>query len=96
MLTKDQASTVADVLLARQSERSKLPMKRNPFLLLAIMSLFLFVVVEVGTLDLGHEMTYFGTLSQQQSGWVRYMLLFIAVCLFVAAASRHRRLRTSR
>jgi hypothetical protein len=96
MLSKVQASTVADVILARRSERSKPPMKRNPFLFSAIVSFFLFVVVEVGTRDLGHEMTYFRTLSQPQSVCVRYMLLFIAVCLFVAAASRNRRFRTAR
>ena len=96
MLSKFQARTVADVILARRSERSKPPMKWNPFLFLAIVSFFLFVVVAVGTRDLGHEITYFRTLSQPQSACVRYMLLFIAVCLFVATALRNRRLRSAR
>ena len=96
MLSKVQARTVADVILARRSERSKPPMKRNPFLVSAIVFFFLFVVVSVGTRDLGHEMTYFRMLSQLQSACVRYMLLFVAVCLFVAAALRNRRLRTAR
>lgn len=76
---------------ARRPERSKPPKQQNLFFLSAMMSLFLFAVVEVGTLDLRHELTYFHTLSQQQSAWARYALLFVTVGLFVVAASRQRR-----
>jgi hypothetical protein len=95
MPTKDQTNTVADSRLARQSEQAKSPMKRSQFFALAIVLLFPFLVVEIGTLDLGHEMTYFGRLSQLQSAYVRYALLFIPVCLFAVAAFRNSKRNSS-
>src|SRR5450755_4424879 len=54
-------------------------MKRDPFLVLAILAFSFFLFVEVGTVDLGHEFTWFGRLSQLQSATVRYALLAIFI-----------------
>ena len=64
-------------------------MKRDPFLVLAILSFSFFLFVEVGTMDLGHEFTWFGRLSQPQSATVRYALLAIFISSAVLTALRH-------
>jgi hypothetical protein len=66
-------------------------MKRNPFFALALVLVFPYLVVQIGTLDLGHELTYFGKVSQLQSAYVRYTLLLIPMALFVVAAFRYSR-----
>ena len=60
-------------------------MKRNPFFVLALVFVFPYLLVQIGTLDLGHELTYFGQVSQLQAGYVRYALLLIPVGLFAVA-----------
>ncbi len=60
-------------------------MRRNPYAWLAFSAVCLAFVIEVGTLDLGHEFTWFNELSQQQSAWVRYCVFTIAALLVVAA-----------
>jgi hypothetical protein len=64
-------------------------MKRDPFLVLAILAFSFFLFVEVGTVDLGHEFTWFGGLSQQQSALVRHALLAIFISSAALTALRH-------
>jgi hypothetical protein len=64
-------------------------MKRDPFLVLAILAFSFFLFVEVGTVDLGHEFTWFGGLSRPQSAMVRYALLAIFISSAALTALRH-------
>jgi hypothetical protein len=64
-------------------------MKRDPFLVLAILAFSFFLFVEVGTMDLGHEFTWFGRLSPPQSTIVRYALLAIFISSAALTALRH-------
>jgi hypothetical protein len=56
---------------------------------------FPYLIVQMGTLDLGHELTYFGKLSQPQGAYVRYTLLLIPVILFAAGVFRFSRRKPS-
>jgi H+/Cl- antiporter ClcA len=60
-------------------------MRRNPYALFALGAVCFALVIEVGTLDLGHEFTWFGKLSQQQGAWVRYCVFTLATLLVIAA-----------
>jgi hypothetical protein len=64
-------------------------MKRDPFLVLAILAFSFFLLVEVGTVDLGHEFTWFGRLSQAQGATVRHALLAIFISSAAVTALRH-------
>jgi hypothetical protein len=70
-------------------------MKRNPLFALALVLVFPYLVVQIGTLDLGHDLTYFGQLSQLQGAYVRYALLLIPVVLFAVAAFRYSKRKSS-
>ena len=70
-------------------------MKRNPFFTLALVLVFPYLVVQMGTLDLGHELTYFGKVSRLQGAYVRYVLLLIPVVLFAVAAFRYSKRKSS-
>jgi hypothetical protein len=50
----------------------------SPFSVAALLTVPLSLIVEIGTLAAGHELTWFGTLTQIQSQWVRYSLLATA------------------
>lgn len=52
--------------------------KFNLFVTAVILTVPLFLVVEIGTLAAGRELTWFGTLSPTQSAWVRHALLAVA------------------
>jgi hypothetical protein len=65
-------------------------MRRNPYALFALGAICIALLLEVGTLDLGHEFTWFGKLSLQQSAWVRYCVFTVAA-LFVIAAFVYRK-----
>jgi hypothetical protein len=64
-------------------------MKRDPFLVLAILAFSFFLFVEVGTVDLGHEFTWFGRLSQSHSAMLRHALLAIFISSAAVTALRH-------
>lgn len=64
-------------------------MKRDPFLVLAILAFSFFLLVEVGTVDLGHEFTWFGRLSQSHSTLLRYALLAVFISSTALTALRH-------
>ena len=64
-------------------------LKFNPFTRLALVTLPLAASLEVGTLDLGHELTWFGHLSQAQSAWIRYCALTVAIACVVMALVLH-------
>ena len=70
-------------------------MKRNPFFALALVLVFPYLIVQIGTLDLGHELTYFGKVSQLQGAYVRYTLLLIPMVMFAVAAFRYSRRKSS-
>jgi hypothetical protein len=59
---------------------------RNPLLLVATMAAFVFSILEIRRLDLGHELTWFGNLSQMQALHLRYAALLVTVFPFAAAA----------
>jgi hypothetical protein len=64
-------------------------MQRNPYKWLAFGAVCLAFVFEVGTWSLGHEFTFFGKLSQQESAWVRYVVFTLAALLVIAALVYH-------
>jgi hypothetical protein len=66
-------------------------MRRNPYAWFAFSVVCLAFIIEVGTLDLGREFTWFGKLSQQQSAWVRYCVFTVAALLVIAAFVYRRR-----
>jgi hypothetical protein len=53
--------------------------------MVAMLVLALTVVVEIGTIDLGRELSWFGKLSQVQSAWVRYGLLAGSIASIICA-----------
>ena len=60
-------------------------MRPNPYKWFALSAVCFASMIEVGTRDLGHEYTWFGMLSPQQSAWVRYCAFTIAALLVIAA-----------
>jgi hypothetical protein len=67
--------------IAKQSGQNM----QNPYALFAPSAVCLAFMIEVGTLDLGREFTWFGKLSQQQSAWVRYCVFTVAALPVIAA-----------
>jgi hypothetical protein len=55
-----------------------------------MVSLPLAVVLEIGTIDLGHELTWFHRLSQTQSGWLRVAVLSVAIASTFSAIAYRR------
>ena len=64
-------------------------MQSNPYKWPAFVALCLAFVFEVGTWSLGHEFTFFGKLSQEESAWVRYVVFTLAALLVIAALVFH-------
>jgi hypothetical protein len=60
-------------------------MRLNPYAWFALGAVCFALITELGTRDLGHEFTFFHTLSPQQSAWVRYGVYTVAALLVVAA-----------
>jgi len=62
------------------------------FTVFAIMTVPLAVVLEIGTIDLGHELTWrlFGGVSQLHSAWIRYVTIAVAIASIISALA-HRR-----
>jgi hypothetical protein len=50
----------------------------NVFVIAATLTVPIAVIVEIGTLAAGHELTWFKALSQAQSVWLRHALLALA------------------
>jgi hypothetical protein len=51
----------------------------NPFTIVAMVSLPLAVILEIGTIDLGHELSWFHRLSETQSALLRVAVLSVAI-----------------
>ena len=64
-------------------------MQTNPYKWLAFSAVSLAFVFEVGTWSLGHEFTFFGKLSQEESAWLRYAVFTLAALLVIAALVFH-------
>jgi hypothetical protein len=65
--------------------------QRSRLTILALAAVCTSVSIEVATLDLGHELTWMGHLSQVQGAWVRYLILTGTILLIVASfVYRHR------
>jgi hypothetical protein len=62
----------------------------NPFAIVAMVSLPLAVVLEIGTIDLGHELTWFHHLSETESGWLRVAVLSVAIASTFSAIAYSR------
>jgi hypothetical protein len=62
----------------------------NPFTIVAMVSLPLAVILEIGTIDLGHELTWFNRLSETQSGWLRVAILSVAIASTFSAIAYRR------
>jgi hypothetical protein len=60
-------------------------MKVRLFGLLALLTTIGAALVEIGTLDLGHELTWFGSLTPVQSAWVRHFFTAAAISSIVVA-----------
>jgi hypothetical protein len=60
-------------------------MKLGPFDFAALFVALVLIIVETGTWDLHHELTYFGSLSSYQSEHLRLALRVLLVPLVVAA-----------
>ncbi len=59
--------------------------KFNVFVVAAILTAPLSLIVEVGTIAAGHELTWFRALSPTGAQWIRYALLAIALASMVCA-----------
>ena len=57
----------------------------------SIAAIALALVVEVGTLDLGHELTWFGAASPAVAAAVRYVIVGVSIVLIIAAAALRNR-----
>ncbi len=66
-------------------------MRGNPYAWFALSAVCFASMIELGTRDLGHEYTWFGMLSPQQSAWVRYGCFTIAALLVIAAFLNRKR-----
>ena len=66
-------------------------MKYNLFSFFAILIVPLAALVELETLLLDRELTYFGRASPLQSAWIRYVLIAAAISSVVMAVLNHRR-----
>jgi hypothetical protein len=67
------------------------------FAFIAMVAVPLAVMLEIGTIDLGHELTWrlFGGLSQAHSAWLRLTLVAVAIASIICAlAYRGRRSET--
>jgi hypothetical protein len=79
--------------LARPGLRAKI--QRSRLTILALVAVCASVLIEVATLDLGHELTWMGHLSQVQGAWVRYLIFAGTILLIVASfVYRHRHTST--
>jgi hypothetical protein len=63
------------------------------FTFLAMITVPLAVILEIGTIDLGHELSWrlFGGLSQMHSAWLRLMLIAVAIASIISALVYNRR-----
>jgi hypothetical protein len=66
-------------------------MKHSPLAAFAVGAVALAFVVEIGTLNLGHEFTWFGHVPPAESAWIRYCVLTAAILLVVAAVIYRKR-----
>jgi hypothetical protein len=66
-------------------------MHRNPYAWFAVVAVCFAFAIEVGTRDLGHELTWFNRLSPDQSAWVRYCAFTVAALLVIAAFVHRKR-----
>ncbi len=61
----------------------------NPgvFFVLALTTVPIAVLLEIGTIDLGHELTWrlFGGMTQVHSAWLRYAIIAVATASAVCA-----------
>jgi hypothetical protein len=62
----------------------------NPLAIVAMVSLPLAVVLEIGTIDLGHELTWFHRLSETEGGWLRVAVLSVAIASTFSAIAHSR------
>jgi hypothetical protein len=60
-------------------------MSRYRLTLFAIAAVFLSAAIELATLDLGHELSWFGHLSHEASAWLRWCLIAGTTVLVVAS-----------
>jgi hypothetical protein len=65
-------------------------MRRYRLTVVAIAAVCLSSMFELATLDLGHELTWFGHLSQEVSAWLRYCL-FTGTTVLVVPSVIYRR-----
>jgi hypothetical protein len=66
-------------------------MRRNPYIWFALVAVCFAFTIEVGTRDLGHELTWFNRLSPEQSAWVRYCAITVAALLIIASFVHRKR-----
>lgn len=62
----------------------------SPFALAAMVSVPWAIMLRIGTIDLGHELTWFGRLSQVEGAWIRLSVVAVALASLVCTAV-HRR-----
>jgi len=60
-------------------------MRRNPYAWFGFAAACFAFTLEIGTRDLGHELTWFHLLAPEQSAWVRYSAFAAAALLIIAA-----------